>query len=102
LAFLEAAGQALFGRLLTPQELRLYRRRLLSGGRNAAIQAMLKSAAYRTRLVTSYVRNLFRVPAGQPLTPDLQALVAQFAGSKLSQRDIRIALEGSDNFFAHG
>jgi hypothetical protein len=100
--YLNLAGQALFGRALTSRELAKFLRKLHSAGGQAVLLAMLKSPTARTRLVQSYVRQLLRIPAGQPLSPSLQALVAQLAGSKLSQRSIRVILESSDQFFAQG
>jgi hypothetical protein len=99
-AFLQLAGQALFGRPLTLGELRRFRKLLQSGGRAAAVQAMLKTLSYRLPLVLTYLRQLLHVPAGQPLNPSLQALASQLARSKKDERSIRIFLETSDVFFA--
>jgi hypothetical protein len=101
-SFLEVAGQALFGRALTRRELARFRNAFAHGGRQAALLAMLKSPGYRSRLVATYVRQLLRVPAGQPLSPSLQALVQQLSSSRMDQRNIRIFLESSDQFFAQG
>jgi hypothetical protein len=99
---LRAAGQALFGRPLTGKELKAFKRKLLAAGRTAALLAMLKSKPYRLHLAEGYVRQLFQVPAGQALRPDLGQLVQALAGSGLDQHGIRLAVETSDAFFNQG
>jgi hypothetical protein len=99
LLFLELAGQALFGRPLTGGELAGFRRALRSGGRTAAVQAMLKTRAYRTFFAQTLLQQLLHLPAGQPLSPALQGLVNQLAHSKKDERSIRIFLEASDPVF---
>jgi hypothetical protein len=79
---LDAAGRALFGRQLTPQEVGSLKRLLDSDGGKAALAALVNARVRHGRVAGLSGHQPFNLPADQPLAQALEQLVHEFAAGK--------------------